>query len=56
MQNNFVDDPTCAGNVGSGNTCIFSNKYLIDTYGFTVGTIVRAKVRARNLNGWGAFS
>jgi len=30
--------------------------YLIETYGFKVGDIVKARVRAHNKNGWGAFS
>jgi len=55
-QNVFVQDATCTGALSFGTSCLFNNLYLIETYGFKVGDIVKARVRAHNKNGLGAFS
>jgi hypothetical protein len=49
----WVEDPNCFGLTTS---CIFTHEYLMQTYGYQVGHVVQAKVRAHNLIGWGAYS
>lgn len=56
----FVEDLThCDGSQQSNfdnASCTIPYAYLISTYGFQVGQLVQAKVRAFNINGWGGFS
>lgn len=56
LADTFVEDPNCSGDIYEGSSCVFSHAYLIETYNFPTGHIVKARVRARNQNGWGAFS
>lgn len=56
----FVEDLTyCDGSTQTNfdnASCTVPQAYLISTYGFIVGELLQAKVRAYNINGWGAFS
>lgn len=56
LQNTFANDSTCTGNITNGNGCLFDFAYLIQTYNFQVGQMVQFRARARNINGWGAYS